>query len=109
MNIEVLSSLENVTKRSDMLVIGTHNGKFHSDEVVGCSILCSFYCDNTVIIVRTRDTETLKQCDICVDIGGGTFDHHQAGFNKKRENGIKYASAGLIWKCFGKLAQLHLF
>ena len=44
----------------------------------------------------------LNKCDICVDIGGGKFDHHQAGFNETRSNGIKYASAGLVWKCFGK-------
>ena len=44
----------------------------------------------------------LNQCDICVDIGDGEFDHHQADFNETRTNGIKYASAGLVWKSFGK-------
>ena len=35
------------------------------------------------------------------DVGFGKFDHHQMDFNEKRENGIKYASCGLIWKNFG--------
>lgn len=40
MNIKILSSLTNVTeKRNDILTIGTHNGIFHSDEVVACAIL----------------------------------------------------------------------
>lgn len=42
----------------------------------------------------------LNTCDICVNIGGGDYDH-QASFNKLRKDGIKYASAGLIWKAFG--------
>ena len=36
------------------------------------------------------------------DIGGGEFDHHQAGGNGQRDNGVKYASCGLIWKSYGK-------
>ena len=35
------------------------------------------------------------------DIGGGKFDHHQLGGNGQRENGVKYASCGLVWKYFG--------
>mgnify|MGYP002441180507 CR=1 FL=1 len=35
------------------------------------------------------------------DIGGGEFDHHQAGGNGQRDNGVKYASCGLIWKSYG--------
>lgn len=31
----------------------------------------------------------LAKCNICVDIGGGDFDHHQVGFNQTRNNGIK--------------------
>lgn len=56
----------------------------------------------SVQILRTRDEKLLTQCDICVDIGGGKYDHHQRGFDKARENGVKYASAGLIWNKYGK-------
>ena len=98
MNIKILSSLTNAAeKRNNILNIGTHNGIFHSDEVVACAILCLIHSNISVQILRSREVEFLNQCDICVDIGGGEFDHH-----KTRENGIKYASAGLVWKGFGK-------
>lgn len=103
MNIKILSSLTGVAeKRSKTFSVGTHNGIFHSDEVVACAILCLINSDKSIYILRSRDNEMLKQCDICVDIGGKKFDHHQAGFNETRKNGIKYASAGLVWKTFGK-------
>lgn len=109
MNIKILSSLTSVTKkRNDMLTIGTHNGIFHADEVVACAILCLINSNSSVQILRSRDYEMLKYCDLCVDIGGGIFDHHQAGFDKTRENGIKYASAGLVWKSYGKQLIVNL-
>lgn len=49
----------------------------------------------------------LKQCDVCVDIGGSDFDHHQRGFNKRRVGGIKYASAGLVQEKYG-MNVIHL-
>ena len=55
----------------------------------------------SIHILRSRDNAMLNLCNICVDIGGEKYDHHQAGFNKARKNNIKYASAGLIWKDFG--------
>lgn len=101
MKLKILSSLTNVPKeRNNVLTIGTHSGIFHVDEVVACAILCLIY--KSIQILRTRDSEMLMQCDICVDVGGGKFDHHQKGFDEKRENGIKYASAGLVWKEYGK-------
>lgn len=100
MNFKILNSLSASDIRSDVLTIGTHNGIFHSDEVVACAILY-LHSNMSVQILRSRDTDMLKCCDICVDIGGGKYDHHQAGFNQTRNNGIKYASAGLIWKHFG--------
>lgn len=103
MNFKILSSLTNeIQKRRNSLIIGTHNGIFHADEIVACAILCLVNSNKSVRILRTRDQKELMQCDICVDIGGGKFDHHQAGFNKTRENGVKYASAGLVWKIYGK-------
>ena len=102
MNIKILNSLTNETKkRSEILTIGTHNGIFHSDEVVACAILCLINSNMSIHILRSRDNAMLNLCNICVDIGGEKYDHHQAGFNKARKNNIKYASAGLIWKDFG--------
>lgn len=98
MDIKILKS---VPKKTERLIIGTHNGIFHSDEVLAIAILCLAHKNSEVCIIRTRDTEELKKCDILVDIGGGIFDHHQPGGNGKRENNIPYASAGLIWYYYG--------
>jgi uncharacterized UPF0160 family protein len=85
------------------LCVGTHNGMFHCDEVVAVAILSLIFKNiGDTFVIRTRDLEHLrKNTDILVDIGGGEFDHHQKGGNGKRENGIKYASAGLVWREFG--------
>ena len=74
----------------------THNGKFHGDEVLAVAILTVCFPDAK--IVRTRDRSLITSEDIAVDFGGGEFDHHQRGFNERRENGELYSSAGLVWK-----------
>lgn len=85
--------------------IGTHNGIFHSDEIVACGILKILFKNvKEVEIIRSRDIKLLNEkCNILVDIGGGKFDHHQKGGNGKRNNNVSYASAGLVWKEFGEL------
>ena len=91
-------------KNNNLFVIGTHNGIFHSDEIVAISLLKILLNDiKEIEIIRSRDLNLLKEkCDILIDIGGGKFDHHQKGGNGVRTNGISYASAGLIWKSFGE-------
>lgn len=95
--------LASISNKNDNLVVGTHNGIFHKDEVVAISILKILYENyKEVMVIRSRDLEYLKSnCNILVDIGGGAFDHHQKGGNGSRSNGAKYASAGLVWKEFG--------
>lgn len=106
MDIKVLTSIPDLSdSRSDnknFFVIGTHDGIFHCDEVVAIAILCLLHKDKNIIVVRTRNIEILNNCNLCVDIGGGMFDHHQLDFNLVRKNSIPYASAGLIWKIFGQ-------
>lgn len=102
MDIKILSSLGCVLDRNNVLIIGTHNGIFHSDEVLASAILCLINSDVPVYILRTRSEEMLSLCDILVDVGGKDFDHHQAGFNNARKNGILYASSGLVWEKYGK-------
>ncbi len=90
--------------------IAVHNGVFHADEVFAIAILRMIYPD--VELIRTRDEMELASADFRIDVGGvccpetGDYDHHLvegAGF---RENGIPYASCGLIWYYFGmKLVQ----
>lgn len=79
--------------------IGTHNGKFHADEVIATAILKELF---EVELIRTRDENLLKDLDIVYDVGGGKFDHH--GIEKRyrdNENETPYSSSGLIWKEFG--------
>ena len=90
-------------KYSD-LNVGTYSGIFHCDEVVGISIIEIAKRKSDIYVVRTRDKEELQKLDIVIDVGGGEFDHHVKGFDLRRENGIKYASAGLMWKKYGKEA-----
>ena len=82
----------------------THNGIFHSDDVLAIAILDIVYEDQCVQVVRTRDKKQILRSDIVVDVGGGDFDHHIAGFNVYRKTGEKFASAGLVWKNFGVAA-----
>lgn len=105
MEIKILNSnISELTlmERNKYFIIGTHNGVFHSDEVVACAILCLLNKGKEIQIIRTRDDSILNQCHICVDIGGRNFDHHQPNFNSTRDNGIPYASAGLVWKYYGE-------
>ena len=87
--------------------IVTHGTGFHSDDVFGVATLLLFLKDKDVEVIRTWDMEIISQGDYVLDIGGvydpdtNRFDHHQEGGAGKRENGIEYASFGLIWKKFG--------
>lgn len=82
MNIKILSSLDVTAKeRKDILTIGTHNGIFHSDEVVACAILCLINSNMSIHILLTRDNEMLNLCNICVDIGGGKYDYHHLSYD----------------------------
>jgi len=89
------------------LVVVTHDGTFHTDDVFACATLSLQFADREVEIVRTRDEEQYINADIVVDVGGiydvetMRFDHHQKGGAGTRENGIPYASFGLVWQQYG--------
>lgn len=86
--------------------IATHNGHFHADELLGVAALLMKYPDAEV--VRSRDEEVVRGADIVLDVGhiydpaAKRFDHHQTEGAGKRENGIPYASFGLVWKEWGE-------
>ena len=87
-----------------MKKVGTHDGTFHADEVFALATLKIVFSD--LEIFRTRKKEVLADMDFRVDVGGCSdgqteFDHHQKGGAGERENGIPYASFGLIWNKFG--------
>ena len=78
--------------------LGTHNGKFHADDVMATAILNLLL--GNIKVIRTRDESILKKLDFVYDISLGEFDHHQ--LNKEiRENNIPYAACGLVWREFG--------
>lgn len=97
------SKIDFIDRTKNDLIVGTHNGIFHCDEVIATSILAILNgLRGNTYIIRSRNLELLsKNADILVDVGEGEYDHHQKGGNGKRENNIAYASAGLIWKEFG--------
>ena len=97
--LKLLQLLRKSVFRKNILVVGTHNGIFHSDEVVACAMLYLMGGFKEIWIIRTRDEEILKMTDICVDVGGGAYDHHTQ--KKFRPNGQIYASAGLVWAAYG--------
>lgn len=81
--------------------IGVHSGAFHADDVLSVAILKELHPHAEII--RTRDPEMWDTCTVLADVGGayspadGRFDHHQKGFALVRDNGVPYASSGLIW------------
>ncbi len=87
------------------MIIATHSGKFHADDVWAVTVLDIVFPG--CALIRTRDPEKIRQADFAVDVGGiwdpqsGRFDHHQKGFAGARESGVVYASAGLVWKTHG--------
>ena len=87
------------------MLVATHDGSFHADEVFAIAALGLL--PESLEVVRTRDRAQLAEADLRVDVGfryepsTGDFDHHQRDFDMVRENGVGYASFGLIWREFG--------
>ena len=87
------------------MLIATHSGSFHADEVFAVAALGLL--GDSVEVVRTRDRDALAHADLRVDVGfrddaaAGDFDHHQRDFAAVRQNGVRYASFGLVWREFG--------
>ncbi len=79
----------------------THSGTMHADDVFSTAFLILYKKKGKIIRVNDVDLTKTKESAIVYDIGKGTFDHHQMDA-KVRENGIKYASFGLLWEAFGK-------
>jgi len=82
-----------------MIKVVTHNGNFHTDEIVAIA-LHKVYANSNIKILRTRDSKTIKEADIAIDVGGeyngdNLLDHHQ--FTKDSEL-YGLSSAGLVVK-----------
>lgn len=88
-------------------ILVTHDGSFHSDDLFATAVLSIVY-DGRVKVIRTRDLNIMSTADVVYDVGGvynseiNRFDHHQKEGAGQRENGIPYASFGLVWKKYGE-------
>lgn len=94
-----------IKKIESKMTIVVHDGRFHADETFAIATL--LIIEPNLNIIRTRNKEKIAQADVRVDVGRkhnpetGDFDHHQKEGAGLRNN-IPYASAGLIWKYYGK-------
>lgn len=87
------------------IVVATHDGTFHADDVVAVALYRLLHKGRREIrVLRTRNRAVLEKADVWIDVGGeyntslNRFDHHMEGGAGYRENGVPYASAGLVWK-----------
>lgn len=111
------TNMENSPPKKPKTTIGTHDGIFHCDEVLACFMLQQLPEYSGAQILRTRDDELLKKCDLVVDVGSvfnkdlKRFDHHQSTFQHtlstlRPELGNKFnirlSSAGLIYTFYGE-------
>ncbi len=89
--------------------IVTHSSGFHTDDIFAVATLCLLLEKEgkQYTITRSRNMEIIEEADYVVDVGSiydpkiRRFDHHQEGGAGKRDNGILYASFGLVWKEYG--------
>lgn len=77
----------------------THGGRFHADDVFSAALL-QIMNPGIRIVRRNQAPEGYE--GLVFDLGDGAYDHHgeRARF---RENGVRYASFGLLWKEYGCL------
>ena len=92
---------------SNQIQVVTHNGIFHADELLACSLLCIAYGRDNVGIIRSRDNKVLEVATNnketwVVDVGNIydpsmlNFDHHMRDFDVTNSFGNKLSSFGLV-------------
>ena len=89
---------------SSISTVYTHSGVFHADDVACVALLHMLgFCGN---VERVRNApDIIRSDEIVIDIGGiynghNRFDHHQPDC-PVRDDGVKYASFGLLVKDLG--------
>ena len=88
-----------LTKDLNKAKFVTHAGNFHADDVFSTVFMSKLFGD--IIVIRLKDYDDNDTSKIAYDIGRGRFDHHQAGYDKKHDNGIHYCGFGLLWQEYG--------
>lgn len=92
---------------SNYIQVVTHNGIFHADELLACSLLCIAYGRDNVGIIRSRDNKVLEVATNnkdtwVIDVGNSydpsmlNFDHHMRDFDVTNSFGNKLSSFGLV-------------
>merc|ERR1712226_481684 len=102
------------------MIIGTHSGSFHCDDAMAVALLKTLDRYSGAQVIRSRDPEVWKTCDIIVDVGGEytpekhIYDHHQRSFTQVLGDVVaplkgqpwasrtKLSSAGLVYAHFGR-------
>lgn len=99
--IPILSRLSHA--RQPLLVV-THNGKFHLDELTALAFvkMASDLFQVDMEIKRTRDPDYMKRASLVLDVGGSNIgkymDHHGADFRDYHPGtDYKLATAGIVW------------
>ena len=95
------------------IIACTHDGLFHSDEIMACALLKLAAGGSTVSIIRSRLAKDWERADFVIDVGGKYddikwFDHHQTESTGTRNDGTGYSSFGLLWKRYGATAVREL-
>lgn len=99
----IINNLDNLDLANPSLRYAlTHNGTVNCDDIFAAVILDINYKGNLKLIRTANVSEHLENSDLIIfGTGEGRFDPH-ASNSLLRENGIKYSSAGLVWRVFGK-------
>lgn len=91
-----------------VITIVTHDGTFHMDDLLSVALIKLLLGKNNQYnINRTRNIEVINKADWVVDVGQvydhntKRYDHHQLD-SPVRDNGVAYASIGLLWRHYGK-------
>ena len=109
-NLNIDAAKEDILRKlKEEKAITVHSGKdFHQDETLGVATLfyvaekCLNINSSEIKIIRTRNEEEFN--GVVLDVGCTYLDHHMEPEKRAhRENGTKYASAGLVWAILGSL------
>lgn len=87
------------------MLVATHSGPFHADDVFALALLESFLPDD-IEHIRTRDLDAIAAADVAIDVGGIyapehlRFDHHQRSYEGE------LSSAGMVLQWLTDKAHL---
>lgn len=73
--------------------VTVHNGKFHSDDVVGVALLKIL--NPKIRVIRTRDQDKFQ--GLLLDVGEGIFDHHGVADGGQDGHGNPWCGATKLW------------